>query len=512
MQYRLHLVARSEELHRKVSELGDVLLREDLETALPKHGQAYPYVILVDVSEYGRAALRFVAKLRNRMSAARIPVIAFVSAEQPGEFKEALYRQQECYVMDESCGIEELRQQLEMILDIRYRERSEGDPHPHALELLARIWREGLSGEVQAVGHPGKTALCNGGITDVDGEGLLRKGLEDSGFLFEAAEGKGFGDWLTVSEILWSAACRCTAPGFLRERKNLSLVATEFTSRAEDMPMAEETEKLLSALPSPLSLNKLMEDQEVRFSLVEADIEALYILGLCSFSRPQVKESSPKKKSEMRETEAAALLAEIDSRGETPLDVLQIGKPEELLLAAEKATQQLRLLEDLSSSIRLPTLRDLAERLYRRTAFAQTMLTPLSETYRYFGSPAELSSKEEGHFMEAIFSLQTGKEKDAYAGFSRALVESPSSARNLSHALWLRGKLLPTKAMECREGLLELAGEHPHNPLIETFVIELELGQGMLAEGEARASKLLHKHGKQPRLERLLQQLGKEQD
>ncbi len=468
-----------------------------------------PHTVMVDVADFGREALRFVARLRNRFSAARIPVIAIIHADQPAEFREALIRQQECYILDANIEEKSLHEQINIIMECRYEERGADQPHPHGLEKLTQIWRTGAGGLISCKNSGKTTAISNGGITDTNGEAVIKSGIYGDGFLFEHRKVNGFGDWITVGRLLWTAAQECTAPGFLRERRNLRMVFTEFQQRAEDLPLTEHTRRLLTEKVGEQTLQQHLQDLGIRFSLVEKDIETLCILGLLRFSRPNPR-PKPKEIPEEKQLtsfDAAALLNELRFRSADPLAVFNIEKSTDLLELQERAKAQIAHLNRMTNTLSLPELKHLAHKLHQRCVHAQRQLESLAEAYRYFGCPDDINSPEECHFRQAHYALQEGDLVEAYGEFTEALLLSPNSKRDLAYALWIRGQLQPNDAHETLGYLVELEIALPHNPLIQRFLISVELANKEVEKSLRRAERLEAHYGLDPTLVTLKEQI-----
>ena len=121
-----------------------------------------------------------------------------------------------------------------MLLSQHYHERSEDTPHPHSLEQLARIWRNGENGTITFTHTQQKIIIRNGGVIDLDAPNILKQALFKEPFAFTPSKEKGFGDWISIGDILWATVIKTTIPGFLRNRKHLQLKEFKNANRAED--------------------------------------------------------------------------------------------------------------------------------------------------------------------------------------------------------------------------------------------------------------------------------------
>ena len=452
----------------------------DVMQAIDSFQEELPHILYLDVNAFGRKALRFLASIKQAFPAANIPVLALVVGNQnlPPNVEQALFEQ--CGVLQGEAISKRFHEFSEMLLSEHYYEINEDDPHPHGLEKIAQIWRSGKNGTITLLETNETTNISNGGIVEFDATEIIKKCIYGADFSFQPHQDKGYGDWISVGELLWEAALKITKPGFLRNRKHLALTELKNANRAEEN-ITDLTKEILNSPPSQ-SINSILQQKKIRLSQIEADLEALYLLGLYGFSRLKNKSQStlltavePSNESESKINEYLHKLLAQD----LSLQILAQTQRSSGGATAYIKYQQAKLQHALEGNLTTTTKR-LAHKVSQKLDHTIQIWRVLSQVYRFY----KINPKGNGEqaFCSGMSHLDNGNIKQAYSLFVYSLSEDPSSLHKQIFVSW--ASFLNDKE-QANNSHKEISLSHKCRPgfvLTEVFIIALLIYLGKREE------------------------------
>ena len=152
--------------HELISTLGGLSVEPifTTTTAGMRFRRSLPTLLLVDLFGQERGVARMLRDLRQNHPAAQVPVFIFTDEAVP----RALRRLSLAGHRRRTGGFDGLEGQVNQIIKKKISCFSAGNPHPYALDVLGRVWREELSGEL--------SGERSGKIVEVAQGGLLNPG------------------------------------------------------------------------------------------------------------------------------------------------------------------------------------------------------------------------------------------------------------------------------------------------------------------------------------------------
>ena len=147
----------------------------------------------------GRKTFHLLVHLRQALPAASVPLVIIADLDTlESSQQEALFQFPHSLTIAPQHIAEDLKWQLEMTLEGHSLDRSDIDPHPYALELLARIWRFEFSGQLERMDNQKRIDICKGGLTSSHSIRHIKEGLYGEGFRFYPLQNPG---WATGSAL-----------------------------------------------------------------------------------------------------------------------------------------------------------------------------------------------------------------------------------------------------------------------------------------------------------------------
>ncbi|MAA78205.1 MAG: hypothetical protein CL916_03015 [Deltaproteobacteria bacterium] len=230
------------------------------------------------------------SRIRALYPEVQIPIVLWGSQLWLPYQKKSLSALRNAYRLAPSLTAQRMQDQIELLLDMAYFDREEGEYHPHALGLLILTFREEKNGFLF---NPYRNIpLRDGGVITIDAEENLQRFLLEENPQFEERKDTGLGDWLMVMNMLWSILKQRTSPGFLSKRKNLRLSVHSQYNRLFSLPLSSNTLKILFETDPKETLNTQLQQHNLPQSAVEQELEILHTMGFCSFVLPTKEEAS----------------------------------------------------------------------------------------------------------------------------------------------------------------------------------------------------------------------------
>lgn len=464
-----------------------------------------PSFIIIDYHCHERDTLKLIATLRQQNPAAYVPIVVLIQMpEVESQIQEALYHQKAIILLHPDHIESQFLMQLEMLTEQYFTDRQVGQPHPYAIEILARVWRQSLNGYVELISSSEKVPICNGGVVTINGTPLLSKGIYGMGLGFTETSDRGLGDWLSVGEILWEAACKQAEVGFLRTRLNLSFVPTNQAERALDLPIPDLIVPLLDKGEQHVPFRERLASCKLRHTQVEIAIEALFLLGLYTFKRvpdPPSKENiqsdSVIQTQEKQKLMVVNPLPEISippgltQRLNDEWNNLQV--LDEWQIINLKPCLDVSLIQSASAEKCAPYLewsefpgdieiRKLSHKIAQGIEDSGSCAVSIAECYLSFGYSAYPTGGVEILFQEGVKALNQRRYKDAFLCLQDAANLNLDSSRFLCYAGW---SAFHFEQYELANEQLEIAVHlDPLHPFIlRCFaVLNVQIGQFEVAE------------------------------
>ena len=272
-------------------------------SALSKNiDRQYPHMIFFEDTDPD-TSIHNTSRLRTHYPEVQIPVVIWGTQTWLPHQKVSLSALGKSFRLSPSLSVQRMKDQIELLLDMTYFDREEGEFHPHALGLLIRAFREEKNGFLF---NPYRNIpLRDGGVITVDAEEQLQHFLYEEAPQFEEREEKGLGDWLLIMDILWKTLKQQTSPGFLSKRKNLRISLRSQYNRLFSLPLSQKTLEVLFETDPKDTISTKLAQKNLPQSSIEQELEILYMMGFCSFTLPSAKTFSlPKiKQTEVRNEE-----------------------------------------------------------------------------------------------------------------------------------------------------------------------------------------------------------------
>jgi predicted HicB family RNase H-like nuclease/CheY-like chemotaxis protein len=480
-----------------------------------------PDAVLVDLSERRRERVRLLSELRRSYPAAQIPLIVF----RPGA--EASESDLSSLSIDLEVDLQNIPPSLSSNLKAlisRLEERPAGQAHPYALETLARVWRQGLSGEL-VLGRQ-KVLLCEGGLVNSSHLPILERGLLRGGLQFSPSSVSALGDWYSVGMALWNAARTRTTEDFYVKHQNLVLKARPNSSRTDALPLGEATQQLLSNQRREQTLRRHLSALKLQPKMVEQDLEVLYLLGLYRFV---ARTRSPRTQSHLQglpppsatrsmisatrsyssstmgrkgvddQLKTRLLLKRLRREVETlssadEWTVLGIQPTEDINLVTQAGERMASRYRNMAAETTIEEARTLADTLRVRAEEAARVLTTLVEVFQTYGTPSDPHCREEVAFRKGLAMLLQDELGMSMRLFSAACDERMQSPRNLAYLGW---STFRHKGEAAREEALELLqlSESLNNSAATTqlFLASIEDSAGEQDRAEERLGRLIRR-------------------
>ncbi len=488
--------------------------------------EALPEALLVDLASQRRMRVRLLEEVRRNHPAAQVPLVIFHKAQSPPA-PELCARLKISLCEDRSEVPSDFGTRLQSEVAKHQESLAPGQAHPYALETLARVWRQGLSGLItlpDGVSFP----VCEGGLINPNNLPLLEQGLTASGMRFFPGTVFGLGDWYTVGQSLWSAARTRTQPGFYAQHQRMLLKPRPNAARAGMLPISDATRTLLSDRRTGLPLRRHLSLLRLQPQSIEQDIEVLYLLGLYRFvpGRPKPRRTMPLKglppptatrsgtpshaglhsasqRSGGRRAVADPKLKERMELRRLKREVETLTKADDWTVLGIQPTTDARRIEEAGTRMQTryaelanthtnPTARNLAQQIGTCVVSSLDSLRALLEVYRTFGTPSEPSSREEIAFREGFSALRRRDSKRALQLFLAAYDECMQSSRNLAYLGWATFQHHGSSQLDSATEYLQLADSlQPGVPQTQFFLATVESKQGNLERAEKRLTRLI---------------------
>ena len=479
-----------------------------------------PGALIVDLGGRPRDAVRIIEDTHRAFPAAQVPIVALHDGRTVSE------RLAVALQVDRNHLPTDLGRRVRTVIAVHQNPDIHGQAHPYALELLARVWRQALSGHAVIEGTSVTIAFCDGGIINPDDIPALEHALTQRGLSFNPDNTFGLGDWYTVGQTLYNAARTRTGEGFFTRNRKLVLKARPHADRAEQLPLREATLSLLGdrrTLAMPLA--RRLASLQIPPAHVEQDLEVLWLLGLHRFQAPikrpararkalqhlpqpstrhsnastrSVSSDEPRHRGrispEMKaQLELKRLRREVKSLADVDDWTVLSLQPTHDLSAVEAASarMQSRYLK-VSAGTDNPETRRLAQQLVTRIEEATASLKALVAVYSAYGPPDAPDSREEIAFREGFSALQRRDIPRAHRLFAAAYDEHMQSPRNLVYMAWTTHLAKgPSRLDEVLEYLQLADSLTPNVPQTQFFLATIESERGDLERAEQRLARLI---------------------
>ncbi|MGC6509457.1 MAG: hypothetical protein ACON4U_13635 [Myxococcota bacterium] len=402
--------------------------------------QHLPQFIIVDFSELGENTIKLLVKLRQVLPAASVPlvIIADLDLLEPTQ-QEALFQFPHSLTIAPQHLTDDLKWQLDMTLEGHSLDRTDNVAHPYALEILARIWRLELSGQLERIDTQKRIEICKGGLVSSTGINHIKAGLYGEGFRFYPSNKLGLGDWISIGKILWTAAQNRTTVGFLKNRMYLSITLAPNSGRltAIDLPLN------LRALISEKSNHPLKHQFKVhglRPTQMEQNLESLFMLGLIqfrNFSPPENNEHQNQAPNPLVPDEAEKLHQELSYlQNLNDWEILGISPTLNLSLIRYHTVKRKKSHQQyLQPGYQVQDRRTIFQILQRIDTACASIIS-LVKTYRSFGVSELPTDEASGYFQEGHRALFRRDFRTAHNCFEEATNLNPSSGMMLALAAW----------------------------------------------------------------------------
>ena len=219
--------------------------------------------------------------IRNQFAEIDIPILIFSDHDWLPHHKSSLSILSNAYRSPKTRPIQSIRDQIDMLLDMKFFDRMEDTCHPHALGLLINAFRDQKNGTLYNQNR--SIELRDGGVIEYNAERELQLFLQEPSPQFKAKKETGLGDWLTVMDIVWNALKKQLHPGFLTQRKVLGLSVLHRCERLFALPLKPQTLRILFETDQRCSIQERLNECALPQSQIEEDIELLYRLKMCHF-------------------------------------------------------------------------------------------------------------------------------------------------------------------------------------------------------------------------------------
>ncbi|MFT4975734.1 MAG: hypothetical protein ACI8S6_001627 [Myxococcota bacterium] len=477
-----------------------------------------PDALIADLGGRAREAARLIEDTAQTFPAAQIPVVTLYETRALAE------RPTITLQLPRQRLPGDLGRRLRTIIAIHQNPDIHGQANPYALEIVAGVWRKGLSGQVIIDGTDINITLCDGGIIDPDQLPQLDQALTQRGVSFRQNSSFGLGDWYTVGQRLHNAARTRTTQGFLARNRKKLLKPRPNAARAEQLPLREATQALLDdrrTATTPLA--RRLSALEIPSAQVEQDLEVLWLLGLYRFQSPTSR--TPRARTALqnlpppssRQSPRTAASSSRPRRGcRIPQEVrdqlelkrlrrevaalataddwtvlsLQPTCDPDLVEAASGRMQERYV--TLSSQASSAEVRSLAQQLTTRIEEATAAIRTLLAVYDAYGTPHVTDSREEVAFREGFSALQRRDLPRAHRLLTAAYDERMQSPRNLAYMAWAthlhKGASHSDDVLE----YLQLSDSlTPEVPQTQLFLATVESERGDLERAELRLARLI---------------------
>ena len=287
------LLSPNPTVHEKLSPLleGNITNCElDLKTVVNHCMQYPPHTLIVD-TEDTQVTSTWIFTLRKQFEAAAFPIVVILH-ERDAHFEESvafLSRVTIFHAHEETWDT--LAIFSEMLVDEYLRDPFyERKPNLQTIHQLSQLWMRQKSARIYygrlnedgtwIDGH--RLHLHRGGLHSLTASEGFKHLLCDPNPTIELIDDTGFGDWLSVGELLYDALKPWTKAGFLRIRQWYALSPNGLKADiAKDLPLSLPTRKLLFG---KFAENSCIADRlkilQLRSTQVEAELEILVRLGL----------------------------------------------------------------------------------------------------------------------------------------------------------------------------------------------------------------------------------------
>ena len=240
----------------------------------------YPHIIFIEDLNPQQTIL-CTSKIRSSFSEADIPIVILSAHDWTTTQKDSLSLLNQSYRLSTSLPSDQIKNQVDLLLDMNYFDRSDERCHLHALGLLIQIFREDKNGEL---GNPNRSIpIRDGGVVSYNAEEELILFLQEDQPFFSQTNDSGLGDWLLVMDMIWKELSKFVMPGFLSQRKNLGISVSTKNDKLFALPLHNKTIQFLFETDPQHAIIERLKTLQLAQSEIESDIEMLYRMGFCRF-------------------------------------------------------------------------------------------------------------------------------------------------------------------------------------------------------------------------------------
>lgn len=412
-------ISEAEEFHQEVGSIlgtaphGEQSFADDTLHAIKNNS---PYVVILDGSAHQKT-LSLIKTVRNRHPLANIPIIVITAPQNSFGAKLSLY--QNISALSREDMPFELKTYVEIAVDEQFTDRNPDQTHSYTIEFFADIWREGRSAII-LLSNSRSLTIHRGGVLSLSHISFIQKALYLPPPQYKQIESTKNGDWISVGSLLWSEAKKYCHSGFLKHRKWLLFVPSQYSFRALELPISLPTRKLLFSTNAGLPLVQRIRELKLNIPQIEQDIEILYLLGLYSFQKTKSQEHFSLKAQDT--TKSSSLLPREDwntwleeSLLEqwrrrhlfNPWASLDFNPKENLSEQLEKRKENLKIYQTLSSA----NSQRKRQQIIDHIEHSSQLLALSKHLYEIYGYP-EYPEQEE-LFFQALSYLKEKKLEDA---------------------------------------------------------------------------------------------------
>ena len=405
-------VSDDQDFHQQISSVaGEPLHRSHSFTddILRTIQQDSPYLLILDGSS-PKDTISLIKRLRNRHPLANIPVIVVTSPQYSFGTTLSLFKNISALAIEDVPF--ELKMYIEIAVDEQFIDRSLDQTHSYSMEFFADLWREGGSVTVLLENERSFT-LHRGGVLSLADLPTIEKSLFSPPPRYQRIESKKNGDWISVGTILWRETQRYCRSGFLKHRKWLIFIPTQYSFRALELPISLPTRKLLFSTETDKPLIHRIRELQLNIPQIEQDIEALYLLGLYSFQKTETQQYLGAQ-NQTEETESTLVPKENwndwleESLQEqwrkrhlpNPWTALDFSPEKDLASQLEKRTENIKIFTTISSPYSQKKLQQIIDHI----EFSKPLLAFSKHLYEIYGYPAHPDQEES--FFQALALLR----------------------------------------------------------------------------------------------------------
>ena len=242
--------------------------------------ESYPHIIFL-ADHNPQQTILCTSKIRSSFPEVDIPIVILSSNEWTDLQKNSLSILNQSYRISPLLSTEQIANQIDLLLDMNYFDRSDERCHPHPLGVLIQVFREEKNG---ILSNSHRTLdIRDGGVISYNAEEELMLFLQEDGPCFTPSTETGLGDWLLVMDLIWKELSKFVMPGFLSQRKTLNISCSTQNDKLFALPLQEKTLAFLFETDPQKNILDRLRELQMAQSEIESDIEMLYRLGFCRF-------------------------------------------------------------------------------------------------------------------------------------------------------------------------------------------------------------------------------------